>query len=136
LLLTRQARLSIHSFPHEPIPEPTINVAALFEEKDKRLKYHQVVLPNTIDPSRVVPFAIEATDRLDPSALAFLHKVCGPNSYHRSQFLNSVSNTCACFSAKCLSASREHFYAPPNVVISILFVLVLMYVRKYDDQVR
>jgi hypothetical protein len=89
----------------------TINVAALYEEKEKRLKYHQV-----IDPNRVVPFAIEATGCLGPSAHAFLHRVCGPNTYYRSHFLNFVSNISACFSAKCLSASREQFHAPPQIV--------------------
>jgi aryl-alcohol dehydrogenase-like predicted oxidoreductase len=45
---------------------------------------------------------------------AFLYRLCGPKSYYRSQFLNSVSITCARFSAKCLSASREHFRARPD----------------------
>ena len=92
----------------------TVNAAALAAEKRKRSHYGRVCLPVAIAPSRVIPFAIEATGRLGPSAIACLFQICGSNTVRRSKFLNDVSLICARFSGKILSASRDHRRAEPQ----------------------
>jgi hypothetical protein len=97
-----------------PRPYNTVNGAALAGEKKKRVHYAKVSLPAPLDPSRIIPFTIEATGRLGPSALAFLFKICGSNTYRRSLFLRDVSSICARFSGKFLSASRDQYRAGPQ----------------------
>jgi hypothetical protein len=60
------------------------NGAALQAEKLKR-QHYATVYP-LIHPRRVIPFAIKATGRLGPSALAFLFKICGTHSFRCSKF--------------------------------------------------
>jgi hypothetical protein len=71
------------------------NGAAIQAEKLKRQHYATAYPP--IQPRLVIPFAIEATGRLGPSALAFLIKICGTQTFRRSKFLKYVSMICARF---------------------------------------
>ena len=77
------------------------------EEATKWAYYARIVPAPT--RATIIPFALEATGRLGPSALAFLKKICRTHTYHRSQFLNDISMLFAISAGNMLKATRNWF---------------------------
>ena len=65
-------------------------------------------------PATIIPFVLEATGRLGPSALAFLNKICRTQIYHRSQFLNDISMLFAISAENMLEATWDQFLLFPQ----------------------
>jgi len=82
----------------------TPDVAALFRENEKRTKYAG------IDNVDVIPFAMEATGRLGPAALAYITKLCGNEAVgvaRRNRFIDRASVVCANYSSMCIIQRRR-----------------------------
>jgi hypothetical protein len=82
----------------------TPDVAALFRENEKRTKYAG------IDNVDVIPFALEATGRLGPAALAYITKLCGNEAVgvaRRNRFIDRASVVCANYSSMCMIQRRR-----------------------------
>ena len=92
----------------------TVNAAAITGEIKKRRHYNRVSLPAPIPPDSVIPFVIEATGRLGPSALAYLFKICSTQTFRRSQFIKSVSLICARYTGQFIKTSRDPIHANPQ----------------------
>jgi hypothetical protein len=85
------------------------DAAARSRERTKRHHYRKVVTPSPIPEGSVVPFVIETSGRLGPSAMSFLLAVCPTQTLTRSRFLNAVVMTCNKNNGKCLQATRDRF---------------------------
>ena len=83
--------------------------AAKSMEAHKASHYRSVVTPHLIPEGSVIPFVVEASGRLGPSALGFLQRVCGTRTHLRSRFIADVSMICAISLGKSLEATRERF---------------------------
>jgi hypothetical protein len=83
--------------------------AASKYEQTKRQHYGRVNTPASLPASSVIPFVIEASGRLGPSALLFLHSVCGTQTFLRSSFLNDISIICARTAGKMLKMTRDRY---------------------------
>ena len=94
---------------HPPSSHRNLDSAAQAEEARKRAHYARIVPAPT--PTTIIPFVLEATGRLGPSALAFLNKICRTHTYHRSQFLNDISMLFA--------IGREHVKSYPGPVLTL-----------------
>ena len=81
--------------------------AALHKEVSKRRHYATVAPPDTPPPNSVIPFVLEASGRLGPSALGFLHRICPTQTYLRTRFLHDVSFICARTTGRILRTSRD-----------------------------
>ena len=81
--------------------------AALHIEVFKRRHYATVAPPHTPPPNSVIPFVLEASGRLGPSALGFLHRICPTQTYLRTRFLHDVSFICARTTGRILRTSRD-----------------------------
>ena len=86
--------------------------AAQAEEASKRAHYARIVPAPT--PATIIPFVLEATGRLGPSALAFLNKICRTKTYHRYQFLNDVYMLFAISAGNMVEATRDRFLLFPQ----------------------
>jgi hypothetical protein len=62
--------------------------AAVRREEEKTLHYRQV--PQLVESGLFIPFAIEATGRLGPQALAFVQDITREDSYSRNTFVDAV----------------------------------------------
>ena len=69
--------------------------AASKYERTKRHHYSRVSSPAVMPARSIIPFVIEATGRLGPSALLFLHSQCGTQTFTRSKFLSEINLVCA-----------------------------------------
>ena len=83
--------------------------AAKSMEAHKIAHYKTVVTPHVLPDGAVIPFVVEASGRLGPSALGFLQRVCGTRTYLRSRFISDISMICAISLGKSLEATRERF---------------------------
>ena len=91
-----------------------LDAAAMSKEKRKRNHYRRVSQPTPIPETDVIPFVLETTGRLGPSALLFLHSVCGTQTYRRTIFINECALLCARYAGKILSATRTRFSITPQ----------------------
>lgn len=88
------------------------DAAALFMERRKRTHYARIVpAPN---PLSIIPFVVEATGRLGPSALALIARLCRTHTHLKSQFLTQLSMICAITAGNMLEASRDRFLSYPQ----------------------
>ena len=78
-------------------------------ERNKRQHYSRVNSPAPLLARSVIPFAIEATGRLGPSALLFLHSLCGTQTFSRSTFLKDINLICARMAGRMLRMTRDRF---------------------------
>ena len=83
------------------------DAAALAGEARKRRYYGKVTVPHRIPTASVIPFVVESTGRLGPSAFSFLNMICGTQTYRRSKFLTELSLICARYSGFMLVATRD-----------------------------
>jgi hypothetical protein len=83
--------------------------AASKYEREKRQHYSRVSVPSPLPPRSVIPFILEATGRLGPSALLFLHTLCGTQTFLRSRFLSDVNLICARTAGRMLKITRDRF---------------------------
>ena len=83
--------------------------AASKYEREKRQHYSRVNTPAPLPARSVIPFVIEATGRLGPSALLFLHTLCGTQTFLRSRFLSDVNLICARTAGRMLKVTRDRF---------------------------
>ena len=97
---------------HPPSSHRNPDSAAQAEETRKRAHYARIVPAPT--PATIIPFVLEATGRLGPSALAFLNKICRTHTYHRSQFFNDISMLFAISAGNMLEATRDRFLLFPQ----------------------
>ena len=87
------------------------DAAALAVENRKRLHYQKVSVPAAIPGSSVIPFVLESTGRLGPSAFSFLNSLCLTQTYRRSKFINDCAMLCARYCGFMLVNTRERFAA-------------------------
>jgi hypothetical protein len=89
------------------------DAAALVYEHRKRNYYGRVShfegVPATIAATDVVPFIVETTGRLGPSALLFLHSVCGTQTKKRSDFISACGLLCSRYLGKMSVATQIRF---------------------------
>ena len=78
-------------------------------EAHKVAHYKTDVMPHVLPDGAVIPFVVEASGRLAPSALGFLQRLCGTHTYLRSRFITDISMICAISLGKSLEATRERF---------------------------
>ena len=83
--------------------------AASKYEREKRQHYSRVSVPSPLPPRSVIPFVLEATGRLGPSALLFLHTLCGTQTFLRSRFLSDINLICARTAGRMLKITRDRF---------------------------
>jgi Reverse transcriptase (RNA-dependent DNA polymerase) len=91
--------------------------AASSYERTKRQHYARVNTPEPLLARSVIPFIIEATGRLGPSALLFLHSLCGTQTYTRSLFISEINLICARTAGRMLKTTRNRFQGPHNGVL-------------------
>jgi hypothetical protein len=85
----------------------TLDGAALRKEVFKCRHYATVAPPHTHPPNSVIPFVLEASGRLGPSAFDFLHRICPTQTYLRTRFLHDVSFICARTASRILRTSHD-----------------------------
>jgi hypothetical protein len=79
-----------------PTLSPVIrDAAALYGEKRKRKNYRLVNDPVPIPAETVVPFVLEPSGRLGPSALSFVNQLFGTQTHRESLFINECAMLCA-----------------------------------------
>ena len=90
--------------------------AATKHERTKRQHYSRVSTPAAIPPRSIIPFVIEVTGRLGPSALLFLHSQCGTQTFFRSQLLSEINLICARTAGRMFKMTRDRFQGLPGGV--------------------
>ena len=83
--------------------------AASKYERTKRNYYSRVVTPSPLPERSVIPFVVEATGRLGPSALLFLHSLCSTQTFSRSKLLSDVNLVCARTAGRMFKMTRDRF---------------------------
>ena len=64
--------------------------------------------------SGCIPFVLETSGRLGPSALGFIQRISGAHTYLRSQLLKEITFICAIYSGRMLEATREWMRVNPH----------------------
>jgi hypothetical protein len=80
------------------------DAAAIHEEHRKASIYDAAGIPSTL----FIPFVLEATGRLGPSAKTFLRGLCGSHTYRRSQFIAECSWKLAVCAGQMIRLSRQY----------------------------
>ena len=83
-------------------------------ERSKRQHYARVNTPAAIPPRSIIPFVIEATGRLGPSALLFLQSKCGSRTVPRSNFLTEINLICDRTAGRMYKMTRDRFQGLPR----------------------
>jgi hypothetical protein len=83
------------------------DAAGVQREKVKRRHYRRVVTPAAIPAAHMIPFVVETSGRLGPTAIAFLHTICHSQTYIRSKFLNNVVMILSTTNGKILKDTRD-----------------------------
>jgi hypothetical protein len=91
--------------------------AACQYEQTKRQHYARVNTPQSLLPRSVIPFIIEATGRLGPSALLFLHSLCVTQTYSHSIFISEINLISAHTAGRMLKTTRDPFQGPHQGVL-------------------
>ena len=84
--------------------------AARYAEGIKRLHYKRVIRPVKLNDNSVIPFIIEASGRLGPAALGFVNRICGTQTYMKSNFLRDISMITARYMGRMLKATRDQYH--------------------------
>lgn len=71
------------------------DAASKAQERKKRAHYATLAAPNTPLPAAVIPFVLEASGRLGPTALAFLLRILPTQTFIRSRFIKDVAFICS-----------------------------------------
>ena len=90
------------------------DAAAKAMETAKRNHYSAVKDPLQLPPASIIPFVLETSGRLGPSALGFIQRISGAHTYLRSQFFKEINFICAIYSGRMLEATREWMRANPD----------------------
>ena len=90
------------------------DAAAKAMETAKRNHYSAVKDPLQLPPASIIPFVLETSGRLGPSALGFIQRISGAHTYLRSQFFKEINFICAIYSGRMLEATREWMRANPH----------------------
>ena len=90
------------------------DAAAKAMETTKRNHYSAVNDPLPLPPASIIPFVLETSGRLGPSALGFIQRVSGAHTYLRSQFFKEINFICAIYFSRMLEATREWMRANPH----------------------
>ena len=90
------------------------DAAAKAMETAKRNHYSAVKDPLQLPPASIIPFVLETSGRLGPSALGFIQRISGAHTYLRSQFFKEINFICAIYSRRMLEATREWMRANPH----------------------
>ena len=90
------------------------DAAAKAMETTKRNDYSTVKDPLPLPPASIIPFVLETSGRLGPSALGFIQRISGAHTYLRSQFFKEINFICAIYSGRMLEATREWMRANPH----------------------
>ena len=83
--------------------------AASKYERTKRNHYSRVVTPSPLPERSVILFVVEATGRLGPSTLLFLHFLCGTQTFSRSKCLSDVNLICARTAGRMFKMTGDRF---------------------------
>ena len=81
--------------------------AAVHAEDVKRRNYARVTVPAPIRPACVLPFIVEASGRLGPVALSVINRICGTQTYMKSNFLKELSMITAKFTGLMLKVTQD-----------------------------
>ena len=90
------------------------DAAAKAMEISKRNHYGAVTDPFPLPPGSVIPFVLETSGRLGPSALGFVQRISGTHTFLRTQLLNEINFICAIYTGRMLEATREWMRANPH----------------------
>ena len=90
------------------------DAAAKAMETSKRNHYGAVTDPLPLPPASVIPFVLETSGRLGPSALGFIQRISGTHTFLRTQLLNEIQFICAIYTGSMLEATREWMRANPH----------------------
>jgi hypothetical protein len=85
--------------------------------RTKRQHYARVNSSSAFPSRSIIPFAIEATGRLGPSALLFLHSQFGSQPISRSKFLIEINDICARTAGRMFKMTRDRFQGHPEEVL-------------------
>ena len=81
-----------------------VGKASLVAEAKKRAHYKRVVRPAKLNDNSIIPFIVEA------SALSFVNRVCGTQTYIKSAFLREISMITARSMGRMLKATRDQYH--------------------------
>ena len=90
------------------------DAAAKTMESTKRNHYGAVKDPLPLPSASIIPFVLETSERLGPSALEFIQRISGTHTYLRSQFSKEINFICAINSPRMLEATQEWMRANPH----------------------
>jgi hypothetical protein len=65
--------------------------ASKHKEQSKRWHYGKIAAPHTPAPNSVIPFVLESSGRLGPTAHGFLFRILPTQTFLRTSFLNDVA---------------------------------------------
>ena len=102
--------------PHPLSLDPGRYTSSRYEQIKSQC-YSRVNSPAAIPPGYITPFVIEATRRLGPAALLFLHSLCGTQTFTRSKFLSEINLICARTAGRTLKMTRDRFQGLPEGVL-------------------
>jgi hypothetical protein len=81
--------------------------ASKHKEQSKRWHYGRIAAPHTPVPNSVIPFVLESSGRLGPTALGFLFRILPTQTFLRTSFLNEVALICQRYNGRILRISRD-----------------------------
>jgi hypothetical protein len=81
--------------------------ASKHKEQSKRSHYGRIAAPHTPAPNSVIPFVLESSGRLGPTALGFLFRILPTQTFLRTSFLNDVALICQRYNGRILRISRD-----------------------------
>ena len=83
------------------------DAAAKAMETTKRNHYSAVKDPLPFPTASIIPFVLETSERLGPSALGLIQWISGAHTYLRSEFFKEINFICAIYSGRVLEETRE-----------------------------
>ena len=103
-----------HHYIQQYLSNEVPDAAAKAMKTSKRSYYSPVKDPLLLPPASVIPFVLETSERLGPSALGFVQRISGAHTYLKSQLLTEITFICAIYSGRMLEATREWMRANPH----------------------
>jgi hypothetical protein len=89
----------------------TADVASKFKEQEKIRHYS--VLGDAVQTGRFIPFAVEATGRLGPAAVQFLHQMAGHRHDLRNRFIDQMNVIIAHHNGQLIANRRQELSLMP-----------------------
>jgi len=86
---------------------PDRDHACKIAERDKRNLYKYVDSPELIRSKCLIPFVMDATGRLGPTAKAFIEQFTSHHTFARSYFLNCLAATTAVYNTRAYTYARS-----------------------------